>query len=136
MNERNNERKNEEQVLGKGQRVLARIEDIGAQGQGIGRIEGLVVFVPGAFPGDEVRVRITDVRKNYATAAGIDCISFDCAYGGSVSARSCLRRMCIPGVALRRAAYAQRGNGARGAAPHRGYRGSSRAADPRHGASV
>jgi 23S rRNA (uracil1939-C5)-methyltransferase len=68
MNERNNKRKDEEQVLGKGQRVLVRIEDIGAQGQGIGRFEGLVVFVSGTFPGDEARVQITDVRKNYATA--------------------------------------------------------------------
>jgi predicted RNA-binding protein with TRAM domain len=38
---------------------------------GVVRIEGLVVFVPGTQPGDEVRIRITDVRRRAADAVVI-----------------------------------------------------------------
>ncbi len=49
--------------------VRIRIDHIGTEGQGIGRTDGMVVFVPGTFPGDEAEVRITDIKKSYATAA-------------------------------------------------------------------
>lgn len=38
------------------------------QGDGVGRHEGLAVFVPGAIPGDRVCVDIVEQRKNYAIA--------------------------------------------------------------------
>jgi predicted RNA-binding protein with TRAM domain len=38
---------------------------------GVVRIEGLVVFVPGTQPGDEVRIRITDLRRRAADAVVI-----------------------------------------------------------------
>jgi 23S rRNA (uracil1939-C5)-methyltransferase len=37
-----------------------------AEGQGIGRIEGLAVFVAGAVTGDVIRVELTSRKKNYA----------------------------------------------------------------------
>ncbi|MGE5576360.1 MAG: 23S rRNA (uracil(1939)-C(5))-methyltransferase RlmD [Syntrophothermus sp.] len=37
-------------------------------GEGVGRREGFAVFVPGALPGERVKARITEVKKNYATA--------------------------------------------------------------------
>ncbi|TCO68766.1 23S rRNA (uracil(1939)-C(5))-methyltransferase RlmD [Marinisporobacter balticus] len=43
-----------------------RIEDIGHNGEGIGRVEGFTVFVNGGVPRDEVKVKITLVKKNYA----------------------------------------------------------------------
>ena len=41
------------------------ITDIAAEGKAIGRHEGMVVFVPGAVPGDTVDVQIIRKRKNY-----------------------------------------------------------------------
>ncbi len=42
------------------------ITGINHQGEGVGRLEGLVVFVPGAVPGERVSIRLTDVRRSYA----------------------------------------------------------------------
>lgn len=39
---------------------------------GVARIDGLVVFVPGTQPGDRVRIRITEVRARSATAEVVD----------------------------------------------------------------
>ena len=54
--------------MNKGQIVKLTIEDMSAEGQGIGRDEesGVVVFVPGAVPGDTVHAELTKVKKNYA----------------------------------------------------------------------
>ncbi len=45
-----------------------KIKRIGIHGEGIGDIDGLTVFVPGALPGEEVTVEIEEARKNYARA--------------------------------------------------------------------
>lgn len=45
-----------------------KIESKGKGGDGIARIQGFVVFVPGANTGDEVKVRISAVRRRFATA--------------------------------------------------------------------
>lgn len=52
----------------RGQIVELKIEDMSAEGQGIGRAgeDGLVVFVKDAVPGDVVRAQLTKVKKNYA----------------------------------------------------------------------
>ncbi len=43
------------------------IDDIGAEGSGIGRIGGeFVVFVPGTVPGDKVKAIIKKTKKNFA----------------------------------------------------------------------
>ena len=43
-----------------------KIEDLGEGGEGIGRIDGLTVFVPGVVLGDEVEIEIVELKKNYA----------------------------------------------------------------------
>jgi predicted RNA-binding protein with TRAM domain len=45
-----------------------RIVDRGRQGDGIARVAGLIIFVPGTAPGDEVRVLITRIGTNCAFA--------------------------------------------------------------------
>ena len=45
-----------------------KIESKGKGGDGIARIQGFVVFVPGTNPGDEVKVRISAVQRRFATA--------------------------------------------------------------------
>lgn len=49
--------------------VELRIDDIGSEGNGIGRIRGeFVVFVPKTVPGDLVKARIRKTKKNYSEA--------------------------------------------------------------------
>ena len=97
-------------ILEKGQLVELMIEDLSAEGQGIGRESGgadgnangstdggtggsterggLVVFVPETLPGDRVRARITKVKKSYAfgrVEEFLECSpyrneDFDCPY--------------------------------------------------------
>ena len=45
-----------------------KVDAKGKGGDGLARVQGFVVFVPGANPGDEVKVRITAVRRRFATA--------------------------------------------------------------------
>lgn len=52
----------------KNQIYTVKIEDIGTEGEGIGKIEGFSLFVKDALPGDVARVRLTKVKKNYAYA--------------------------------------------------------------------
>ncbi|MDI6819942.1 MAG: TRAM domain-containing protein [Candidatus Hodarchaeaceae archaeon] len=51
-----------------GDTPTVKIEGRGKGGDGIARVEGFVVFVPGTNVGDEVRVRITAVQRRFATA--------------------------------------------------------------------
>ncbi len=50
----------------KNQEVEIDIENIGSNGEGIGRVEGFAVFVEGAIAGERVQVKILKVAKNYA----------------------------------------------------------------------
>jgi predicted RNA-binding protein with TRAM domain len=54
--------------LSEGMQIKVRIEDVGKQGDGIARVQGLVIFVAGAKPGDEVEVKIVRLGKNCAFA--------------------------------------------------------------------
>ncbi len=51
-----------------GEEYEVKIEDVGKEGDGITRIEGFVVFVPDTQVGDEVKVKITSVRRRFAFA--------------------------------------------------------------------
>jgi tRNA/tmRNA/rRNA uracil-C5-methylase (TrmA/RlmC/RlmD family) len=46
--------------------VLIRIESIAFGGQGVGRVNDFVVFVPFAAPGDELEVAIVELKKKFA----------------------------------------------------------------------
>ena len=50
----------------RGQVVEVRIEDMSSEGQGIGRADGLVIFVPHTVVGDVARVCLTKVKKRFA----------------------------------------------------------------------
>ena len=54
--------------LNEGEEHDVKIEDVGRDGDGIARIEGFVVFVTGAKLGDEVKIKITSTRRNFAFA--------------------------------------------------------------------
>lgn len=73
--------------MDKEQRVEIKIEDISSEGSGIGKYEGMAVFVHGTAPGDTVICEATKVKKNYALAKLIEIkepavsrIEPDCKY--------------------------------------------------------
>ena len=53
-------------MIEKGQNHELTIEDMSTEGQGIGRIKGMAVFVDGAVVGDVIRTELTKIKKNYA----------------------------------------------------------------------
>lgn len=52
----------------KNQIYTVRIEDIGTEGEGIGKVDGFSLFVKDALPGDVAKVRLTKVKRTYAFA--------------------------------------------------------------------
>jgi len=54
--------------VSEGDTHTVKIEGRGKGGDGIARVQGFVVFVPGANVGDEVKVRIKTVRRRFAIA--------------------------------------------------------------------
>lgn len=44
------------------------IEKLGWDGDGIARIKGYIIFVPGTKIGDRVKVRVNDIKRNFAFA--------------------------------------------------------------------
>ncbi len=50
------------------------IADLNHQGDGVGRISDFAVFVPGALPGETVKVKITRKRKNFAEASLLELL--------------------------------------------------------------
>jgi tRNA/tmRNA/rRNA uracil-C5-methylase (TrmA/RlmC/RlmD family) len=57
-----------QRVIEPGQHLELDITDIAFGGDGIGRVEGFVVFVPFVLVGERVEVAIVEVKKRYATA--------------------------------------------------------------------
>ena len=51
--------------MNKGDIIEVLIEDMSFEGQGIGRAEGMVVFVPDTVPGDRALAEITKTKKSY-----------------------------------------------------------------------
>ena len=52
----------------KNQDVIIEIEDMGNEGEGIGRISGYTLFVKDAIIGDKIKARIVKAKKNYGYA--------------------------------------------------------------------
>ena len=76
-------------TLKKNDEIEVTIEDIGTSGEGIGRVDGAVLFVRDAIPGDHILAGITKVKKTYAYARLIriitpspDRVNPKCAYAG------------------------------------------------------
>ena len=52
----------------KGQEIALDIDTLAFGGRGVGRLDGLAVFVDGAVPGDRVQARIVRKKKRFAEA--------------------------------------------------------------------
>lgn len=51
------------------------IESVAYGGDGIARIEGWVVFIPGTLPGEHIKIRITQQKKTFARAVLVEIIT-------------------------------------------------------------
>ncbi|UCC58176.1 MAG: TRAM domain-containing protein [Candidatus Bathyarchaeum sp.] len=51
-----------------GKEYDVEIQETSRRGEGIARIEGLVVFVPSTKPGDKVRIKVTNISRRFAEA--------------------------------------------------------------------
>ncbi|MFB6145182.1 MAG: TRAM domain-containing protein [Candidatus Nanohaloarchaea archaeon] len=54
--------------VAEGDVVEVEVEDLGSKGDGIARVEGFVVFVPGGEVGESYEVEITSVGRKFAFA--------------------------------------------------------------------
>jgi len=52
--------------------VEITIESVGAKGDGIGKTDGFVIFVPGVKKGDTVKVKITELRKTFGIGEKVE----------------------------------------------------------------
>ena len=73
----------------RGELVDLTVDDLAFGGEGVGRVEGYVVFVRGALPGDRLRVRIVEARSRFGRgviesieAPSPDRVNAPCAYFG------------------------------------------------------
>jgi tRNA/tmRNA/rRNA uracil-C5-methylase (TrmA/RlmC/RlmD family) len=56
--------------------IVVQIKDLSRGGSGVANLEtGEIVFVPFTMPGDHVRIKITEKKKNYAQAELLEVIS-------------------------------------------------------------
>ena len=51
-----------------GEEFSVKIEGVGSSGDGLVRVKGFIVFVPGTKVGEEVRVRVTKVARSVGFA--------------------------------------------------------------------
>lgn len=58
----------------KNDEFIIDIEDLGTEGEGIGKIQGYTLFVKDALAGDKVRVKIMKAKKKYAYAKLLEII--------------------------------------------------------------
>ncbi|MCS7338623.1 MAG: TRAM domain-containing protein, partial [Verrucomicrobiae bacterium] len=57
-----------------GQKLQVRIDDIAFGGDGVGRVNDFVVFVPFVLAGELVEVELTEVKKNFARARPVQVL--------------------------------------------------------------
>ena len=61
-------------ALNVGDRIELTIDDMAFGGEGVGRIDGFVVFVPFVISGETVLVEITEKKKAFARAKPIQVL--------------------------------------------------------------
>lgn len=62
-------------ALKKGEEISLTIEGAAFKGKGIGKVDGMAVFVHASMPGDEVRARIIKKKKNYREGKLLEILS-------------------------------------------------------------
>ena len=58
----------------KNQELELQIDSLAYGGNGVARLNGFVVFVRRGLPGDKVRARVTNVKRNHAEALALEVV--------------------------------------------------------------
>ena len=58
----------------RGEQLEVEVDSLAFGGRGLARVDGLVVFVSGALPGDRVRVELTKAKKRFAEARTVELL--------------------------------------------------------------
>ncbi|MCL6553694.1 MAG: 23S rRNA (uracil(1939)-C(5))-methyltransferase RlmD [Firmicutes bacterium] len=61
-------------TLARDEELTLRVDRLAYGGRGVARVDGLVVFVDGAAPGEVVRARVRRVRRTFAEAATVEVL--------------------------------------------------------------
>ncbi|PHS33641.1 MAG: 23S rRNA (uracil(1939)-C(5))-methyltransferase RlmD [Alkaliphilus sp.] len=61
-------------MIEKGKIYNVQIENIGNSGEGVGRIDGLTVFVESGIPKDDLRIKITTLKKKYGVGEIVEIL--------------------------------------------------------------
>jgi 23S rRNA (uracil1939-C5)-methyltransferase len=59
----------------RGEEAVVTLDNFAFEGKSVVRLDGLVVFVSGAVPGDTARVRFTKVKKNFCEAQSLEILT-------------------------------------------------------------
>jgi predicted RNA-binding protein with TRAM domain len=51
-----------------GDEIDVTIDEVSRKGDGVTRVQGYVIFVPNTKQGDKVRIKISQIRPNFAVA--------------------------------------------------------------------
>jgi 23S rRNA (uridine2552-2'-O)-methyltransferase len=60
-----------------GDELVVEVTDVGREGDGVARVEGYTLFVPGTEAGDRVRVRVDDLKPRFGFASVVDAADAD-----------------------------------------------------------
>ena len=59
----------------RGDEIQVAVQSFAFEGKSVARVDGLVVFVAGAVPGDVVTARVTKVKKQFVEAETVSIVS-------------------------------------------------------------
>ncbi len=59
----------------RGDELTLRLEGLAVEGRSVARVDGLVVFVRGGVPGDDVRARVTKTKKQFIEAEILEILA-------------------------------------------------------------
>jgi len=55
-----------------GEEIEVTVSEVSRRGDGVARVQGFVIFIPTAKQGMQAKIRIKEIRPNFATAELVD----------------------------------------------------------------
>ena len=97
----------------KGEELALRVDSLAYGGSGVSRHDGFVVFVRGGLPGDDVRARVTKVKRGFAEGVVTEVVTPSSSrVDGTVPALRRVRRLPLPRPRVRGAGHREGAPGA------------------------
>ncbi len=55
-----------------GEEIDVTVSELSRRGEGVARVEGFVIFIPNTKQGQQAKIRIKEIKPNFATAEVIE----------------------------------------------------------------